>query len=58
MVSDEHPGEDGQQQQMDKGSDDQDGEDEQMDDNIESNIESKREQAITDLLKKEDLGLI
>jgi len=29
-----------------------------MDDNIESNIESKREQAITDLLKKEDLGLI
>jgi len=28
MVSDEHPGEEGQRQQMDKESDDQDGEDE------------------------------
>ena len=29
-----------------------------MDDNIESNIELKREKAITEMLKKEDLGIV
>ena len=45
MVSEEHQ------------QDDEDGEDE-IEADIDTNIESKREKAISDLLKKEDLGLI
>lgn len=57
MVSDldEEPG----QPENGKAEDDDEDLDEFPDeDNIESNIESKRDKAITDLLKKEDLGLI
>ena len=45
MVSEEHP-QDG----------DEDENESEVD--IDTNIESKREKAISDLLKKEDLGLI
>lgn len=40
--------------------DENDGEDygNELDDNIESNIESRREKAITEMLKKEDLGIV
>ena len=36
----------------------EEAEDDEVDDNIESNIEAKREKAITDMLKKEDLGIV